>query len=285
MTTVQHAYRDDAAIARLRYDEQVARWDSTAASLSSAAEVHVARSGRIAAGWAGIVGTVTLLVVALLMFLILGLRPSGILGSILAAIWVAMAIAHRVARRGAAARAARAAVAPAPTDDPWADLAALAALPPGAALHSLAASQERDSASLPLIALSLLLPLSIHGALFAVASVATGSLPALVGFDYWICFCAVVVGHAHIGLACFGRDFASRLATIRDEDLLGEAERRASKAYWWTVLIAAIPGAVLILLPPILTAVTGALFCGAMFRGIAMKILQERKLLGAAPAA
>lgn len=285
MTTVQCAYRDDAAVARLRYDEQVVRWNEAAASLSAAAEVHEIRSARIAAATAGLVGTATLVVTGVVAFAAIGLRPSGLLGAILASTWIAMGVAHVVARRRAAARARRAAVAPAPTDDPWADLAGLAASPPGAALRDLAMSQERASASLPLMALALLLPLSIHGLLFAVATVMTGTASAIGAFDGWICLCAVVVGHAHLALAWFGRDFAGRLASLRDEELVFEAERRARKAYWSTVGISALPGAVLLLLPPILTAITGVLFCGPLFRGIAFKIWQERQLLGGRSAA
>ncbi|MEP7123412.1 MAG: hypothetical protein ABJE95_20970 [Byssovorax sp.] len=285
MVTVQAAYRDDTEAAKLRYDEEALRWNSAAASLSSAAEVHVRRSARIAAGTAGIVGMVVLLVAGVFSVGVLRVPPHGILSLILLATWGAVVIAYRRARRSAAARAAGAALAPAPSDDPWADLARLAALPPGASLHALAASQERASASLPLIALSLLLPLSIHGALYASAVVATGQADSIGNYDYWIMLGVVAVGHAHLALAWFTRSFAKSLADIADHDLIPEAERRAGKAFWWTVGISAIPGAYLILIPPILVAVTGALFCKPMFRRIAAEVLRERQELGEAPSA
>jgi hypothetical protein len=285
MSPVQAAYRDDTAAAKLRYDEQVVRWNATAASLSSAAEVHTLRSARIAAGSVGIIGVVVLAVVAAVSILVLHTPPKGGLSLILLATWVAVVIAYRLARRRAAARAARAARAPAPSDDPWADLARLAALPPGASLHALAASQERASASLPLIALSLLLPLSIHGFLYASAVVATCHAEVIGSYDYWIMLTMIGVGHAHLALAWFARSFAKSLASIPDHEVVAEAERRARRAFWWTVGISAIPGAYLVFIPPILVAVTGVLFCKPMFRRIAAEVLLERQELGEAPSA
>jgi hypothetical protein len=285
MMPVQAAYRDDAAAAKLRYDEQVVRWNATAASLSSAAEVHTLRSARIAAGSAGILGVIVLAIALFLSVVVWHVAPRGLLSLILLGTWVAVVIAYQLARRRAAARAARAAVAPAPSDDPWADLARLAALPPGASLHALAASQERASASLPLIALSLLLPLSIHGSLYAIAVVATCHAEVIGNYDYWILLTIIGVGHAHLALAWFVRSFAKSLANIPDDELLAEAERRARRAFWWTVGVSAIPGAYLVLIPPILVAITVALFCKPMFRRIAAEVLLERQELGEAPAA
>lgn len=285
MSPVQAAYRDDIAAAKIRYDEKVVRWNATAASLSSAAEVHTLRSARIAAGSVGIIGVVVLAVAAAVSILVLHTTPKGGLSLILLATWVAVVIAYQLARRRAAARAARAARAPAPSDDPWADLARLAALPPGASLHALAASQERASASLPLVALSLLLPLSIHGFLYASAVVATCHAEVIGNYDFWILLTMIGVGHAHLALAWFARSFAKSLASIPDHEVIAEAERRASRAFWWTVGISAIPGAYLVCIPPILVAVTGAIFCKPMFRRIAAEVLLERQELGEAPAA
>jgi hypothetical protein len=285
MSSIPAAYRDDAAVARLQYEEQAARWNSVAASLSSAAEVHVIRSGRIAAGAAGILGVATLVTVGVIELHQIGSRPTGMLSLILVATWVAIVIAYHGARRVAGARAARAAIAPACSDDPWADLARLDASPPGASLRARAAAQERASAALPMIALALLFPLSLHGVLFAIGAVCTGNAAALWIYDGWILLCAGVVGHAHLALACFCVSFARGLKSIPDEDLVSEAERRNRKAFWWTVGISAIPGGYFFLIPPILVAITGALFCKPMFNRIAQEILLERQELGEAQAA
>ena len=285
MSNLQAAYRDDAAVARLQYEEQAASWNATAASLSSAAEVHVIRSGRIAAGIAGIAGAAAVVVFGVVDTGMLGHRPTGCLSLLLLGTWVAIVIAYHAGRRRAGSRAARAAFAPSATDDPWADLARLAASPPGESLRALAASQERTSAALPLIALSLLLPLSFQGVLFLIGAVCTGNAASLAIYDGWICLSAAVVGHAHIAMACFGAAFARKLATLPDEELVSEAERRARKAFWWTVGISALPGVYLVVIPPILVAVTGVLFCKSMFRRIAQEILLERQELGEAQAA
>ncbi len=284
MTTVQSGYRDDTEVAKLRYEELLSRWMASAASPSDVEQVHAERSARIAAGSVGILGVITLLVAAFLHLLVLQRPPEGLLFLILVATWASAWIAYRAAHRNAAVRARLVARAPDPTGDPWADLARLAALRPHASLHALTFAEERSSVSLPLIALSLLMPLSIHALLFTAFAVATGNAGSLGNYDIWILFCAAVVGHAHLALACFGRAFASNLASIPDDMLLSEAERRSRSAFWWTVGISAIPGGILYLLPPIFTALTGAIFCGAMFRRIAEKVFEERAKLGVAPA-
>jgi len=263
MTTVQSGYRDDSEVAKLRYDEQLARWTASAAALSDVEQVHAERSARIAAGSAGILGAIALLVAALIQIFVLRQPPRGLLFLILVATWVSAWIAYRTAHRNAEVRARLAARAPDPTDDPWADLARLAALrPPPASLKALTFAQERASVSLPLVALSLLMPLSIHALLFTVGAFMSGNAGSLGYYDYWILFGGVWVGHAHLALASFGRAFAGDLASIPNDMLLSEAERRSRSAFWWTVGISAIPGVTLYLLPPICTAVTGALFCG-----------------------
>lgn len=284
MTTVQSGYRDDTDVAKLRYEEQLSRWTTGAASFSGVEQVHAVRSARIAAGRAGIIGVLTLVVAGLVQVLVLRKPPQGVLSLILVGTWIAAWVAYRSAHRKAAARARLAARAPDPTDDPWADLARLAAMRPLTTLQALTFSQERSSVSLPLVALALLMPLSIHGLLYAVGAIASGNAESLGYYDLWIAMCAVLVGHAHIALACFGRAFAGSLQSIPNDRLLSEADRRSRSAFWWTVGVSAIPGGVLYLLPPIGTAVTGAIFCGAMFRSLAEKIREEREVLGVDPA-
>jgi UPF0716 family protein affecting phage T7 exclusion len=65
---------------------------------------------------------------------------------------------------------------------------------------------------------------------------------------------AVIVGHAHLVLAWLSWRFAKRLVAGDARP----AHREAFGALGWTVLAAAVPGAIMLLLPPLLTAVTGA---------------------------
>lgn len=278
MVTVHSAYRDAFAGAQLRYDEQLAGWSDRLANLSAVARVHAARSGRIAAGSVGIAGAVLLPVVGLLD-LALNRVETGDMVVVLLGTWPAMGLAWLLGQRASRRRLRLASRPPAPTGDPFADLACLGAERPARRLHDLAATQERASAALPLMALSLLLPLSIHATLMVMFSLLVGRLGALVTFDVWIGLSLVVVGHAHVVLAACGWRFAKRLHEVPDDHLLHEAHRSGKRAFWWTVLASAIPGALLYLIPPILTAVTGALFCAPMYRRLAVAVLRERKLL------
>ena len=107
----------------------------------------------------------------------------------------------------------------------------------------------------------------------------TGRSSGVSGIDAWIGLSMIVVGHAHLLLAWRARAFARGLAGVPDHELLWTADRAARSAYGWTVGVSALPGAVLFLIPPILTAITGALFCKPMYRRTAAAVLRERALL------
>lgn len=279
MVHIHPAYRDAVAGAQLRYDEQLAGWNDRLSNLSAVERVHAARSGRIAAGSIGVAGALLVPVVGLLD-LALHRVDQGDMVAVLLGIWPAMGLAWLLGRRVSRGRLSLAARAPEATGDPFTDLARLGAERPARRLHDLAHAQERASVALPLMALSLLSPLSIHMALTMMFALVTGRLEAPASFAVWIGISILVVGHAHLVLAGFGWSFAKRLAGVRDADLLAEADRSSRRAFWWTVLASAIPSGVLYLIPPIVTAITGALFCGPIYRRVAASVLRERELLG-----
>src|SRR5262245_32924828 len=94
----------------------------------------------------------------------------------------------------------------------------------------------------PIAGLALLLPLSLH-ALVGVAATPDG-------FHKSVAISCALVGHCHITLAIMGARRAVRLA--HDEPAL-----RPVTIYAVTVGLAMVPGAILMLVPPIIVGLTG----------------------------
>jgi len=114
---------------------------------------------------------------------------------------------------------------------------------------------ERPALLLPLVGMTLLLPLTAH--LLAAATFL--ALPRLnfggLVFDFskWIAMSAVLVGHAHLLLAARGARLITKL--LRGERV--EVVRWSLRSVGWATLLACVPGGVLIGIPPFLVAVTG----------------------------
>lgn len=129
-------------------------------------------------------------------------------------------------------------------------------------------ASERNALVLPLVAVSLIAPLSIHGAI----STLLGCGPGHLTFDDWVVASLVIVGHAHVVLAVLaGRD-AVRMADDR-------AGVSAKRVLLWTSVTAGIPGVLLYGIPPILTAITGALLIPTMYAWARRTLTSERALL------
>jgi hypothetical protein len=88
-----------------------------------------------------------------------------------------------------------------------------------------------------------------------------------------------IVGHAHVALAIFYGVFAARAHRLDDAALAAKPSPGPWAIYGWVVLVSAIPGVVLVLLPPILTAVTALFFHFGLYRLMARKIIAERAAL------
>lgn len=111
------------------------------------------------------------------------------------------------------------------------------------------------SLALPLAALAILAPLSLHFALYRLFDETSSTRD----FTWWMMISGVIVGHAHLALVVFGVRFVrslerAPLATKRD------AVGRGVVDVLMTAGIASLPGAVLILIPPLLTLLTGLVF-------------------------
>ncbi|MGD0678177.1 MAG: hypothetical protein ABSC94_22425 [Polyangiaceae bacterium] len=146
-------------------------------------------------------------------------------------------------------------------------------------LHAcaLAMRWERASVGWPLAALSLLAPLTIHWLAYS-AFVA----PALdfSAFGLWIVVSAVLVGHAHVALACCCMAWATALRVQETTTIGSDVHARWASALAVTCAVASIPGAALLAIPPVLTCATGFLFVPAMFVLTARRVVRERLALG-----
>lgn len=275
-------YRDRDEGLRLRYEaleEKLAEREIDGAVV----RVYRDRAARSAAGMTGVAGAVAVATTV-------GLehafgKPDGLATWVLVGSWGAVLAAHRAARAFAPARLRRGVDRMTrPTGDLERDLDRLERATPGHAQRALADGLERSSAALPLMGLALIAPLSLH--LIAVTVVrAVGGQGLIEGddFDTWIGLSLLIVGHAHITLAALGYTFARDLRASSAAVIGRTLTRKGWAALGWTVLASCVPGIVLILLPPILTAVTGLVFVPASFVLVRRKVLAERVALGVSP--
>lgn len=125
---------------------------------------------------------------------------------------------------------------------------------------------ERNALVLPLVAVSLVGPLTLHG---VVASL-LGCGPGHLTFDDWVLISLLVVGHAHVVLAVLaGRDGA-RLADGQKVS--------ARRTLLWTAVTAGVPGVLLYAIPPVLTALTGAVLIPTMYAWARRTLAVERRM-------
>jgi hypothetical protein len=258
-------YRDSDHLARRRLAELLTRGQEQLRGLTELARLHGRRTGRIAGG-----ATATLLGLAFLItsiFVERGDRGGRVTLLLLASAWglgLLAAAIGRVLGRQSLLHQARELVRP--SGDLHRDLARLEALGqtrapgrpgPGHAAPGLSevlaartSRLEAASLALPLTAVALLTPLTAH------LPFAFGT-NGLSGIDLWCRASAVIVGHAHLVLAGL---FVRHAIRIRRASEPLELRTAGWRILALTVAAAAVPGIVLFGLPPILTAVTGAVF-------------------------
>ena len=229
-------------------------------------QTYARRYGRALAGLAGIP-------MALAMFSSSANRELGETAThLLMAAWPAMAVAYLLGRGlGPMVLRHRLRLALAREGSVHHRLAGLEELGTSADVaRRLVMTLEPWSLGLPLAALSLLMPLTLHlpfGVYFSV----TGNAE----FSTWIVLSAVIVGHAHLFLAVAAAHFAWKLRRRHPDEL----KNYGWKAYGLTVLVSGVPGVVLLALPPVITAVTGLIFVPAMFAWARNAALREREVV------
>ncbi len=199
-------------------------------------------------------------------------RSDGTLTMLLLHAWVAAVGAYVVTNAWARRRFDRTlARALAPTGELYADLDRARHEAPVDVAAAIARRPARLSLALPLIGLSLALPLTLH---LAVCALFSSGRVDLAEFDGWIASSALLVGHSHVVLAVCAWFWARKVHRVgwkRAKDPL--------HAWLWTTLSSAVPGLMLFGVPVVLVAVTGA-FIPLVFPMVAIRFHFERELIG-----
>jgi hypothetical protein len=140
-------------------------------------------------------------------------------------------------------------------------------------------SLERASVGWPLVGLALIAPLTIHGLFIGVVSRVNDTTTTMHEYANWIGTSAVLVGHAHLVLAVCSWIYANKLRK-RGRDALKGAGLSGIAALGWATLAGAVPGALLMLIPPVLVFVTGLLFVPMSFVILTRQASDERMAIG-----
>jgi hypothetical protein len=229
------------------------------------AHVVAARAGRATFGAVGIAGAAAMVGCALA-----GLR-GGELGAVLLGTWAAALVAWAVARVAFGIVASRAGGPPRLTGDLHHDIARIAGAKPPRAGHGL----EISAAVLPMVAVSLLAPLTIHLAFWSFFL--REPFDSMRTFDTWIVISFAIVGHCHCVLAYLAGRYGARLV---GDPLVGlPLLERGWTSLGLVVLASCVPGIALIGIPPALTALTGAAFIPALYATMRRIITNERRAL------
>jgi hypothetical protein len=165
--------------------------------------------------------------------------------------------------------------------DLGADLARLEAVEPLRDARDLATAWERRSAALPMAAISLLAPLTLHGMVWFGLARTTEAGSGLEDFGSWIALSVIIVGHAHLALLVCAVRWAWRLRRVDTFELRASGGKGWGTALLVSAGIACLPGVVLLAIPPILVAVTGLAFVPLMYHLMARTIERERTALAA----
>jgi hypothetical protein len=225
--------------------------------------LYARRIGRIAAG---VAAASTMAVLAICTFdLEVSLTP------FIGVAWALAGLALVVGRvLGARAFDRRLRAAAQPGADPLRDIDRLGRETPERRARDMLARHERAGLGAPLVGLSLLLPLTIHLAVFGMV----GAPGGVSSFDLWIRMSAFLVGFAHVALASMAWALAGELTR-------GEARPlryNASNVIGYTTLAGCVPGVIAIGLPPIIVAVTALLFVPLIFAWATGAARHERSL-------
>ncbi len=129
------------------------------------------------------------------------------------------------------------------------------------------------SAAMPLVGLSLMAPLGIHGAYLALKG------DGLRQVSEWIAVSLVIVGHCHLVLAALGWRHGRQLMRVPKLGQSGLGD--GFKALGWTIVASLFPGVLLILVPPGLVALTGLAFVPWAWWWVTGRSYHERDTLRA----
>lgn len=292
MTT---AYRSDEDLLRERLAAALHSRDAELeGAISRLRRVYSRRIARLVSGAVGTAGGAALFLLAIASVCGAGSGERNFWSALFdggsrehpgALVWLLLAssasaaLAYLPARIGASLAFERAVRDPfSPSGSARRDLERLARHRPKAIAEERIARAEPLSVALPLVAMALLGPLSMHLGVWIWLSRGEG----LGSFGGWITTSVLAVGVAHLVLARAGVVFARSLRQMSAGAICTAANRTWLRAYGYTVLASLLPGALLLLIPPVVTALTGLLLVPLMFLGASYRIAAERKAVGAA---
>jgi len=135
------------------------------------------------------------------------------------------------------------------------------------------------SLALPLVAMSLLGPLTLHFPFAATADVSARD------YGEWIQLSGMIVGIAHLVLAGMSVRYVSRLLAAQDTGVPLVLHREWMFALGIVVVASCLPGIVFLAIPPVLTAVTGVVLVPMMFHWAHAALRDEARATDAARAA
>lgn len=139
---------------------------------------------------------------------------------------------------------------------------------------------EAWSASLPLVAVALLGPLLVH--LLVWLGYTAGNVSFKLGaFDAWIGATVPIAGLAHLVLAFRAAAFGPRIRAKSTEELRVMPSQYGWKTLLFTAIAGLVPGAMLLLVPPVLIFLTGLVLVPHSFYRMNRLILGEREIVEA----
>jgi hypothetical protein len=278
------AYRSLEPVLVQRLTDLRERRERDASLVQVARGVASRRIGRAIGGAVGVAAAAVMFLLATTSFLWESQAKSRAQAAstlLLLLAWPIAAAATLVARRVVRSSLSRDAREPM-SGDPAADLAVLQARDPLRDTCATAMRWERRSAALPLAAISLLAPLTLHWLVWQVLRLPETPGLSAEEFGVWIGISGIVVGHAHVALLLYAAvDWTGKLRLLPTDSLRARLGRTWGIAVAWAVGVAAVPGVVLLAVPPLLAAVTAMAFVPLMFILTARCIQKERLVLEA----
>lgn len=232
-------------------------------------DLVVTYTKRKARTWAGVAGAVG--ACALAVAVICGGTHAS---SVLLATWAAIGWAYLAGLLTSGAWLRRAVRPPDTPTDPLTELERLEHQVQLRAALTRTHRAEALSTALPLVVLSLLAPITLHmGFSFAILQIDIDE------FNRWIVGSYALVGHAHLTLLVFSVRHVLRVRRELDHGHPVAGTSRGFKALLWSTVAGAIPGVVLLCIPPALVFLTGVVFVPWMFSWATRRIRLERQVL------
>jgi hypothetical protein len=276
------AYRNDEPVLLARLEPLLVKREEAREDIAEILAVTIRRRARILAGRIGLVGALSTVAAAGLEALSSG-PTTGVATVVLLGSAAASVVAYGLVAADPFHRAARdLSRLTEASGDLRREVDRLTSDRDLWTLRETAASLERQSTFLPTAAVSMLAPLTLHFFVALVLSLVDHGR-IIERFDYWIMASIVLVGASHLSLLYRASGLAVVLANTNDSEVDAAARSYGWKTVGWTTLYACLPGAIIWLIPVIVSFLTGALIIPALFARIGRLVTTERARIGLPP--